>query len=158
MTMNAPTAQQQTVTQKPAGTTPTPRKTYVGASAAIPTASNPNPTITNYTSLNPITPAQMQSYEQQQQQMQMPAWASAPPAWLNDMQSWWTNQQKQMQMPATAGGGGNGYVNSAFPQYTPNYGENALMRPVTPNSSITGQNQYGNMGFNNKRSSLWGDW
>jgi hypothetical protein len=88
----------------------------------------------------------------------MPAWASAPPAWLNDMQSWWTNQQKQMQMPSTAGGGGNGYVNSAFPQYTPNYGQNALMRPITPNSSITGQNQYGNMGFNNQRSSLWGDW
>ena len=94
----------------------------------------------------------------QQPQMQMPAWASAPPAWLNDMQSWWTNQQKQMQMPATAGGGSNGYVNNAFPQYTPNYGNNALMRPITPNSSITGQNQYGNMGFNNKRSSLWGDW
>jgi hypothetical protein len=72
------------------------------------------------------------------------------------MQSWWSGMQQQQQMPATAGN--SSYVNQAFPQYTPNYGENALMRPVTPNSSITGQNQYGNMGFNNKRSSLWGDW
>ena len=67
------------------------------------------------------------------------------------------------------------YVNNAFPQYTPDYGNltqqpttqpqytptyanNALMRPVTQNSNITAQNQYGNMGYNNQRSSLWGDW
>jgi hypothetical protein len=67
------------------------------------------------------------------------------------------------------------YVNNAFPQYTPDYGNltqqpvaqpqytpnyanNALMRPVTQNSNITAQNQYQNMGYNNKRSSLWGDW
>jgi hypothetical protein len=68
-----------------------------------------------------------------------------------------------------------GYVQNAFPQYTPDYGNltqqpatqpqytpnyanNALMRPVTQNSNITAQNQYQNMGYNNKRSSLWGDW
>ena len=64
----------------------------------------------------------------------------------------------------------SGYVSNAFPQYTPNYGNltqdsytpqqtNALMRPITPNSNIGGQQQqYGNLGYNNRRSSLWGDW
>jgi hypothetical protein len=84
-------------------------------------------------------------------QPQMPDWASQPPAWLNEMQSWWQGMQQQQQAPAS-------YTSQAFPQYTPNYGNNALMRPVTQGSNITAQNQYGNMGYNNKRSSLWGDW
>jgi hypothetical protein len=66
--------------------------------------------------------------------------------------------------------GSGGYVSNAFPQYTPNYSTlttappttqqtNALMRPITPNSSIGGQQQqYNNMGYNTRRSSLWGDW
>jgi hypothetical protein len=79
------------------------------------------------------------------------------------------------QQPSVQQQSPSGYVNSAFPQYTPNYGSltqqpatqpqytpnyanNALMRPVTQNSNITAQNQYQNIGYNNKRSSLWGDW
>ena len=112
-----------------------------------------SPVVTNTTFNPPITTTQPPTATQPQTQ----DWWSKPPAWLNDMQSWWSGMQQQQQMPSTSGGN-NGYVNNAFPQYTPNYGENALMRPITPNSSITGQNQYGNMGFNNKRSSLWGDW
>jgi hypothetical protein len=68
----------------------------------------------------------------------------------------------QQQAPAS-------YVNNAFPQYTPNYANltqasytpqqtNALMRPITPNSSLTQQQQYQNIGYNTNRSSLWGDW
>jgi hypothetical protein len=77
-----------------------------------------------------------------------------PPAWLNDMQSWWQSMQQQQQAPATAN---SSYTSQAFPQYTPQ-GSNALMRPITQGSNITAQNQYGNMGYNNQRSSLWGDW
>ena len=73
------------------------------------------------------------------------------PSWMNEMQSWWNGMQQQQQAPSS-------YTSQAFPQYTPNYGNNALMRPVTQGSGITAQNQYGNMGYNNKRSSLWGDW
>jgi hypothetical protein len=73
------------------------------------------------------------------------------PSWMNEMQSWWNGMQQQQQAPSS-------YTSQAFPQYTPNYGNNALMRPITQGSNITAQNQYGNMGYNNKRSSLWGDW
>jgi hypothetical protein len=187
---------------------------------------NAAPAITNAV-YNPPTQAPTQA-----PQMQMPAWASAPPAWLNDMQSWWGNAQKQQQQwqqptPAPTQAPidytsqfsdltkqfGNQFTTyqdqqakqwqdymaqqnqmytgltdsykgiltnfqdvwktqqdqqtSAYdklqntltaPQYSPNYANNALMRPVTQNSNITAQNQYGNMGYNNKRSSLWGDW
>jgi hypothetical protein len=71
-------------------------------------------------------------------------------------------QTLQQQAPAS-------YVSNAFPQYTPNYTSltqdsyapqqtNALMRPITPNSSLTQQQQYQNIGYNTNRSSLWGDW
>lgn len=89
--------------------------------------------------------------QQQQPQQQLPDWASTPPAWLSDMQTWWQGMQNQQQAPAS-------YTSSQFPQYSPNYANNALMRPVTQGSSITAQNQYGNMGYNNQRSTLWGDW
>ena len=99
--------------------------------------------ITSTQSLNnSLNPIQTQQMPQEQ------------PAWLNNMQNWWNQQQQQQQAPAS-------YTPStqlSSPQYTPNYANNALMRPITENSNITGQNQYGNMGFNNKRSSLWGDW
>jgi hypothetical protein len=114
----------------------------------------------------------------QQQQMQ-PIPIPNPqqqPSWMNEMQSWWTNAQQQWQQTqqppswysqapswltqptAAPTQAPTGYVNNAFPQYTPNYANNALMQPVTQNSNITAQNQYGNMGYNNQRSSLWGDW
>jgi hypothetical protein len=89
-------------------------------------------------------PALQQLPQQQQQQ----------PDWANQMQNWWNQQQQQQQAPASY----TPNAQSSSPQYTPNYANNALMRPITENSNITGQNQYGNMGFNNKRSSLWGDW
>jgi hypothetical protein len=87
------------------------------------------------------TPAPMPNMQQQQQM----------PSWINDMQSWWQGMQQQQQAPAS-------YTSQQFPQYSPNYGNNALMRPVTQGSGITAQNQYSNMGYNNNRSSLWGDW
>ena len=99
--------------------------------------------ITSTQSLNnSLNPIQTQQMPQEQ------------PAWLNNMQNWWNQQQQQQQAPASY----TPNAQSSSPQYTPNYANNALMRPITENSNITGQNQYGNMGFNNKRSSLWGDW